>query len=470
MVHARLDHVVIAVADLDEACERWGVAGLPAEPGGRHPAGTVNALVRGPGDAYVELISAPGSESNPWVNRVRDSGGGFLSWAIAVDDIHAAHSAIVEAGFTPQRIVDGSRRTPEGDEIGWLMCDLGPGPFDPDLPFLIQWTSPMIPGPQDGPVLDHLSVTPKDPDRLAELLTALGFVGDVTWPRRVFRAPGASAAGIVIQPLGGPVLADGAWAVACVADSDEPSTVPATLTLRVPVERSSNLELDGVGLSVFGDRRRFAGAALLPIVEVVTESLRGGLTGWPSPRLDGSPPTESEYSRVSRPGRHALVGIRAEAWVAVLVEAGYATSADVDSSAALPDSRVALSRATRLTPSEPGGQPLTIGWGGADVPGSVLVIAVGKPPVILDVLPDCACDACDSGSADLIEAIDAAFLLVVSGGVYQVEHAPTRTVVTRTLDGWSAEGDLDSGRIERLLGDTEMGRVTDGVLRGAAWL
>ena len=62
---ARLDHLVISVPDLAEAARRWTGAGLPAVPGGAHPVGTVNALVRGPEAAYVELIAAGSGESNP---------------------------------------------------------------------------------------------------------------------------------------------------------------------------------------------------------------------------------------------------------------------------------------------------------------------------------------------------------------------------------------------------------------------
>ena len=97
---ARFDHLVIAVADLDEAAARWTAAGMPATRGGAHPVGTVNALVRGPRPAYVELIAAGATESNPWLDRVR-SASGPISWAVAVDDVDAARAALVEGGFEP---------------------------------------------------------------------------------------------------------------------------------------------------------------------------------------------------------------------------------------------------------------------------------------------------------------------------------------------------------------------------------
>ena len=77
---ARFDHLVVSVDDLDEAMSRWRASGVALERGGAHPVGTVNALVRGPGPAYVELIAVGSDESNPWLDRVR-SARGPISWA-----------------------------------------------------------------------------------------------------------------------------------------------------------------------------------------------------------------------------------------------------------------------------------------------------------------------------------------------------------------------------------------------------
>ena len=42
-------------------------------------------------------------------------------------------------------------------------------------------------------------------------------------------------------------------------------------------------------------------------------------------------------------------------------------------------------------------------------------IAVARPDVVVETQPDCGCDACDSGSNDLLEAVDAAIRHVVGG-------------------------------------------------------
>ena len=83
------------------------------------------------------------------------------------------------------------------------MCDVGSGPYDASLPFLIQWTAPMAPGPADGPVIEWVSLTPPDPDRLADLLIAVGFVPSRHWPRRVFHGVEGPPS-ITLNPVGEP--------------------------------------------------------------------------------------------------------------------------------------------------------------------------------------------------------------------------------------------------------------------------
>ena len=45
----------------------------------------------------------------------------------------------------------------------------------------------------------------------------------------------------------------------------------------------------------------------------------------------------------------------------------------------------------------------------------MLLIGVVRPDVVVERQPDCGCDACDSGSSDLLEAVDAAIRHVVGG-------------------------------------------------------
>ena len=43
------------------------------------------------------------------------------------------------------------------------------------------------------------------------------------------------------------------------------------------------------------------------------------------------------------------------------------------------------------------------------------IVAVAAPDVVVERQPDCGCDACDSGSTDLLEAVDATIRHVVGG-------------------------------------------------------
>ncbi|MCW2737414.1 DUF6226 family protein [Nocardioides sp.] len=427
---ARFDHLVVSVDDLDEAAVRWRAAGLSAERGGAHPVGTENVLVRGPRPAYVELIAAGSDESNPWLDRVR-SARGPISWAVAVDDIDAARTALLEAGFDPDPPVPGSRRTPDGDVVAWRVCDVADGPYDGALPFLIQWTTPMAPGPADGPVVEHVSLTPSDPDRLADLLVAVGFVPSRHWPRRMLHEPDGGMA-ITLNPVGEPEdLGEASWTMSWEDDTDEP---PVSLTLAVPGGELTRHTLDGAAVWTRPHRRRFAAAALVPAVDEAFARVRGDLADWPHPHPGGAGPAEHEYSSVTDPERYRLLGMRAEAWVQVITATGLGVVRTTD------PTRLRWRAEHHLTPTRvavvrgaAGTQPLVVAW---------------------------------SPSADLLDTIDSAFVLALSGGVYVVREGSK--VVTRSLDGWGSSGLFAPG--ERWLAEAADGRRTDGVVRGDAWL
>jgi hypothetical protein len=454
---ARFDHLVIAVADLDEAAARWSAAGVPAVRGGAHPVGTENALVRGPREAYVELIAAGRDESNPWLDRVRSSSGP-ISWAVAVDDVDAARSAVVEAGFDPRPVAEGSRRTPDGDTVAWRMCDVGPGPYDDGLPFLIEWTTPMPAGPADGPVVRYVTLTPPDADRVADLLLALGFVAVSHWPRRVFRDP--DGVGITLLPVEEPGR-DGA------SSSEGPAT---SLALELPVPEVVQLSLDEVAVTVVPDRRRFGAAALLPAVDRAFARRRGDPADWQNPRPGGEPGLEEEGSRVLDPDRHRLVGVRADAWVEAVVAArlGTATPVPPDGITWAEDQYLRPNRASVLRGRD-GTLPIVVAWAPIDRAEDALVlVGVGEPTHLLDRQPGPGFDIWDTGSDDLLGAMDDAFVLALSGGVHVV-HEGDR-VITLALNGWSATGVFAQGEEKRWLHDAAAGRRTEGVVKGEPWL
>ena len=139
-----IDHVVVAVADPDEAAARLGRAlGVAAAPGGRHDAfGTVNRLLWF-GDTFVELIGVADRERalRSWIGRpaVRalDAGGGFATWALASDAIDDDVAALRRGGSELHEPLPGERRRPDGGLVRWRYAAppaLGPG----EPPFLLE--------------------------------------------------------------------------------------------------------------------------------------------------------------------------------------------------------------------------------------------------------------------------------------------------------------------------------------------
>ena len=458
---ARFDHLVVAVDDLDAASARWRAVGLRAERGGAHPVGTENVLVRGPRAAYVELIAAGSDERNPWLDRVRGTSGP-MSWAVAVDDVGSAREALLAAGFDPGPATPGSRRTPAGDEVSWVVCDIGTGPYDGALPFLIEWTTPMAPGPADGPVVEWVGLTPSDPERVADLLLALGFAASEHWPRRVFHD--AAGLQVTLSPVGEPVDVPGGAVVFVGAEAEVSRQEPlASLSFGVPADEVTSVVLDGVGVSSRADRRRFSASALLPAVDAAFARLRGDLADWPDPHPGGRRAAEEEYSRRDHPERYRLLAARADAWVEAVVAAGLGGAERVDPASVtwVEPSPLSPSRTTVLR-GRPGTLPVVVSLLDDE---TFVRVGVGEPVESLDLQPDCGCDACDTGSADLLDTLDAAFVLALSGGVLVVREGDR--VVRRSLDGWSASGvDDGAGWLE----EAEGGRRTAGVVAGAPWL
>lgn len=171
----RIDHVLVAVPNLTVSMAGWLSAGFAPEVGGRHPGGTVNALIRGPQPAYLELISAADRNGDAATRRVAASHGP-VGWALGVDDIEAVRARLIAAGRPIGPVRPGSRTAPTGDVLAWRLCDIGPEPLDPVMPFLIQWDVPMPPGPADGPRLTGLVLGTPTPDETCALLTACGLV------------------------------------------------------------------------------------------------------------------------------------------------------------------------------------------------------------------------------------------------------------------------------------------------------
>lgn len=208
---------------------------------------------------------------------------------------------------------------------------------------------------------------------------------------------------------------------------------------------------------------------LLAHVRRAFEVTGAGTPGWPNPHA-GRDVAEEEYSRVTDPGKYLVLHARVEAWVRALARLDMATTVDIPPSpwqdaVRGPDG---WRRVRQVTPARPGALGLLVAETLVDGAPFGIDLGLGSAahaPVHLDSVPSCGCDACDSGSDDLLETLDGWFLSVARGGVVHARSGASR--VSRTADGWQGTGDGQPF-------DTWLDEAAEapGVLRlvGAPWM
>lgn len=153
----RLDHVSYAVSHdaIIDTIQRLGAElGASLIDGGRHPQfGTCNFLLPLQGSTYIEVVAAlehPASERAPFGRAVRqraESGGGWLGWVVAVDDITPVEQRL------GRDAIEGHRRRPDGVDLRWKQIGVLDLIEDPQRPFFIEWISsrgehPSVPASQ----------------------------------------------------------------------------------------------------------------------------------------------------------------------------------------------------------------------------------------------------------------------------------------------------------------------------------
>jgi hypothetical protein len=135
-----VDHVIVAVRDLDDAARRYDEQhGLASVAGGRHPGhGTGNRIVP-LGRTYIELMAvvdrdeAASSPMGSWVQRrLVDGGEAPIALCLRTDDIEAVAQ---RTGRAPLAM---SRTRPDGVELEWHLVALDAAMTE-GLPFFIQW-------------------------------------------------------------------------------------------------------------------------------------------------------------------------------------------------------------------------------------------------------------------------------------------------------------------------------------------
>lgn len=174
------------------------------------------------------------------------------------------------------------------------------------------------------------------------------------------------------------------------------------------------------------------------------------LAAWPDPHPDRSP-LDEEYSRLTDPARWRIVGARADAWIRALVDLGLAVveAAAEEAWEAPPPTEV--TRADRLVPHTDDAPPLVLGRSRlGEVADAGVTLGVGDPATLVTWIPECGCDACDSGSADELEVLDEHILSVVAGTFRRLSKGD-RTITVLGGDRWSATGLTRADGIDEIL-------------------
>lgn len=138
----RIDHVVLAVRDLDRAAAWLEDRGVASVAGGVHPRWGTGNRIAPLGRTYVELLGVvdPDVAGATALGRAilarADGGDRWFALCLADDDIDAT------AARLGLEVEPGARTRPDGTEVRWR----GAGIEDPrrsaDLPFFIAWDTP----------------------------------------------------------------------------------------------------------------------------------------------------------------------------------------------------------------------------------------------------------------------------------------------------------------------------------------
>jgi len=140
-----IDHVLIAVEDLDAAIKTYQELGFEAFFGGEHPNhGTHNALVPISGGFYLELIAVKNPElasQFPHTQRILgalERPNRYIQWALDTPDLDEAVREIRDRGIEMHAPIPGARKRSDGIDVAWRTAFFE----DPRLPFLIQDITP----------------------------------------------------------------------------------------------------------------------------------------------------------------------------------------------------------------------------------------------------------------------------------------------------------------------------------------
>ena len=144
-----LDHLIIAVQDLDEAEENYkkifGI--LPVWKGIHKELGTANVIFNFK-NTYFELLSANGDGLGADLvnNQLKENGEGMLGLVLGTKDINSTAAILKDKGFSISEVSNGEGKNSQSDEIRqWKNIFLPPELTRGIFSFIIQHTEGSLP-------------------------------------------------------------------------------------------------------------------------------------------------------------------------------------------------------------------------------------------------------------------------------------------------------------------------------------
>ncbi len=138
-----IDHIVIAVRDLDAAVADYTAAGFTVTPGGEHTNGeTHNALIAFADGTYFEIIAWKNPDAatdTVWLRRLQ-AGEGFADYALRTADLEVEIARLRDEGLDAPDPTPGGRMRPDGQAVEWQTLRIDPARH-PSLPFYCHSTN-----------------------------------------------------------------------------------------------------------------------------------------------------------------------------------------------------------------------------------------------------------------------------------------------------------------------------------------
>lgn len=130
----KLDHIVIAVHDLERSIADYTALGFQVLRGGDHPGRvTHNALVVFDDGVYFELIAfREPAPAERWWQLLQQHGEGIVDFALLPPDTAATVAGALARGLVLEGPLEGGRVRPDGERLRWQTAR----PASADLPFL----------------------------------------------------------------------------------------------------------------------------------------------------------------------------------------------------------------------------------------------------------------------------------------------------------------------------------------------